>query len=373
MNMTRLLKGVVAAVCAAMPAAAFAAGSFAGVSLSVSKETAPPGGMSQVKVFITEPKPISTGGGHIYFSAYDTLDGIALASESKDTWGVALVRGNALDISLVSPAGTFGTMLDYPILTVAGHIPAGTPVGVKFPMTIDPAALRLFDSTGAVYPSEVKDGHLVTGSGVAIGDVLPGSAVLPAGSVVQIKGSNFSRDTKIKFGEGRIDAIRYRSPELIEVVVGSTVNMHGMYIKAINPDNTKAEYYSYQRTYPATRSADPVLQFAVPLVPPIELNSAVVAFAAPSANITNGVALQNIGTSDAVATLELIDEAGSVVGSAQMTVPPSRFVVRSLAELFGFTPAGASSVIVTSPTAPVEVLGIAADEVAGTAMPVMAQ
>ena len=154
--MTRFMKGVVVVLCLAVPAGAFAAGTFAGVSLSVSKETAPPGGMAQVKVFITEPKPISTGGGHIFFDAYDSVLGIALSSEAQDASGVALVRGSALDIALYSPNGTFGTLLDYPILTIVGHVPASTPVGVKFPMTIDPGSLQLFDSLGAVYPVEVK-------------------------------------------------------------------------------------------------------------------------------------------------------------------------------------------------------------------------
>jgi hypothetical protein len=135
----------------------------------------------------------------------------------------------------------------------------------------------------------------------------------------------------------------------------------------------QATYYSYQRTFAALRSADPVLQYAVPLVSPPSRSTAVVAFAAPAANVTNGVALQNIGTSDATVTFELLDAAGTVVATTQVTVPPSRFVVQSLSKLFGSTPASDSSVIVSSPTAPIEVLGITADLATGTAMPVLPQ
>jgi hypothetical protein len=371
--MARLFPVVLVAICLTAASAAFASGDFAGLSLSVSKETAPPGGMAQVKIFLTEPKPISTGGGKLTFDAYDAVLGIALAPEAPDAGGVALVRGTAMDVSVISPSGNFGTDADYPILSVVGHVPDGTPAGVKFPMTVDPSALHLFDASGAVYPVEVKQGHLVTGNGVAIGDVNPGSAVLPAGAVVTITGSNFSRDTKIKFDEAKIDAVRYVSPTRIDVVLGSSADMHGMFVKATNPDGSQATYYSYQRTFAALRSADPVLQYAVPLVSPPSRSTAVVAFAAPAANVTNGVALQNIGTSDVTATLELLDEAGSVIGTAQMTVPPSRFVVQSLSELFGSAPAGASSVLVSSPIAPIEVLGLTADRASGTAMPVLPQ
>src|SRR3954451_17004415 len=78
------------------------AGTFAGVSLSVSKEIAPPGSLAQMKVFITEPKPISTGTGSFTFSGYDSIFGINVMSPTYDAAGIALVRGNNLSLSVIS-------------------------------------------------------------------------------------------------------------------------------------------------------------------------------------------------------------------------------------------------------------------------------
>lgn len=168
----------------------------AGVSLSVSKETAPPGGMAQVKVYITEPKPISTGGGSFTFEAYESVEGIALMNELEDVTGVALVRGSQVAIR-TSPSATFGLDPDYPVLAVAGRVPADTPLGTKFPLSFNPATLQLADPAGNWYVIETKAGHLVAWPGVSIHDVNPGSAVVPRGGVVTLSGSGFDPRTEI--------------------------------------------------------------------------------------------------------------------------------------------------------------------------------
>ena len=345
---------------------------FPGVSLSVSKETAAPGALAQMKVFITEPKPITTGGGSMTFSAYGSISGIALSSHAQDTYGVAVVRGNAISLSAISPSATFGDAIDYPLLTIVGTVPAGTPIGTKFPLNIDPNSMQLYDPSGALYPLEVKNGFLVAGNTVSVADVNPGSAIVPAGGVVTITGNNFVPGTNVKFAEASIARIIYVSPTRIDVVLGTTANMHGMMIKVSNPDGTSDVYFSYQRTRADSLSVDPVLQFAVPLVPPVSVTSANITLPAPSASTTFGVALQNIGAANANASISVLDASGNVLATAPLGVTVNHFVVRGLGELFGSAPAGAASVHVTSDV-PVEVVGISADQIAGTAKPVLAQ
>lgn len=218
---------------------------FLGLSLSVSKETAPPGGLAQLKVFVTEPKPISTGSTSFSFDAYDAILGIAVMSPAQDTYGVALVRGTAIGISMVSTTSSYGTWVDYPVLTVVGHVPATVPLGTKFPLAIDPAAIQFLDPFGVLYPVDVKAGHLVAGGGVSISDVSPGSAMLPAGSVVTITGMNFTPNTNIKFREAKLSEVRYVDAGRIDVVLAQALRMHGVLIKASNPDGSQATYYSY--------------------------------------------------------------------------------------------------------------------------------
>ncbi|HEX9164165.1 MAG TPA: hypothetical protein VF980_20855, partial [Thermoanaerobaculia bacterium] len=89
------------------------------ISLAGSREIAPAGSITQVKVMVTEPQPISTGTGKLTTSAFSSIVGVALGDGLQDTAGVALVNGNNVSVSVQS-GGSFGTSLDYPVLMVAG-------------------------------------------------------------------------------------------------------------------------------------------------------------------------------------------------------------------------------------------------------------
>src|SRR3954469_3119833 len=90
-------------------------------TIRVTDEVAPSGGMAQVKVLLTSPKPITTGNMWMDFSSgfYDSIDGIALFSPTGDVVGAAVVHSGRLNVRVSSPKGTFGTTTDYPLLTAA--------------------------------------------------------------------------------------------------------------------------------------------------------------------------------------------------------------------------------------------------------------
>jgi hypothetical protein len=114
------------------------------------------------------------------------------------------------------------------------------------------------------------------------------------------------------------------------------------------------------------------MQYAVPLMPLAEVLTGAVTFAAPASATTYGIAVQNIEPLDATVSVDLLDDAGNTVATTQLVVPSNRFAVRELSELFGAAPAAAATIRVTSPTA-VQVIGLAADQTAGTAVPILAQ
>ena len=364
------------AACAALllpSGVAFASGgavTFVGLSFKVSSEAAPPGGMAQMKVLLTEPQPIGTGKGSLSLSGYTLISGIAVMAPSFDVTGVAVVHGTGISVSMLSPSATYGLSLGYPILTVAGQVSSSAALGSKFPITFD--GLQFLDASGKPYPTEVRAGQLLIAKSVAIGDVTPGSALVPAGGVVTITGNNFVSNTKIQINGGNISQTRYISSTRIDVVLGAPLTMHGVLIKATNPDNTQSSYYSYQRTYRASTSSDPVMQFVMPLFSPVSVNTATISLPQPASATTYGVALQNVGTVDAVSTVELLDATANPIAVSSLTVSPSTYVVRELTELFGFVPAGVSGVRVTSSSAPIEIMGVAADQLWGTATPILA-
>jgi hypothetical protein len=336
---------------------------FAGVGLKIRDEVAPAGSLAQMKVYITEPMPIFTGSGRFSYRGFERIEGIALSTPSDDGYGLALFDDEAFALSFVSPSGTFGMEPDYPIVTIVGKIPEGMRTGSQVPFTIDPNGLRFTDATGAVYPTEFKNGVLTVGSSVAVHDVLPGSATLPAGSVVTILGANFRRDTRVKFNETDLTSVRYFGPDRLDVTLAVPANMHGMRIRLDNkekPFRSRTTYFSYHRTKRADgSSADPVLSRVVPVFPRGTVSSATV----DVANGFVGLAIQNIEASAASSiTIDVLDAAGMVMGTFPGLVPASRFTIMSTADLGGLaTPGG--SIRVSSSSAPIQVMGILSDGV----------
>jgi len=350
-----------------------AAVTFPGVSLSAGTETAPPGATVQVKISWTEPGPILTGEGSFTFSGFDTVSGIALVGPGQDAWGVALERGTGgIQLSVLSTSSLFGPSLDYPILTIAGQVPAGAQIGTTLVLRLDPSAFHFLDPSGAVYPIEPTPVQLNVANGVAIGNVSPGSAVVPAGGTVTITGANFEPRTDIRFKEVQLAQVCFVSPTRMDVVLAETATMHGMTITAKNPDRTQSTYYSYQRTRPMSASTDPVMQFAVPLFPPKTVTTATVSLPKPEAHVTRGIALQDVDETGAYASIELLDAAGNAIAASGAYVKPSTFMVRELSELFGPAPPNASAIRVLS-SAPIQVMGLTANQELGTASPVASQ
>src|SRR5215475_3826361 len=122
-----------------------AAETFAGVSLKISDEEAPAGGLVQMKILVTEAKPISTARGRFLFSGLSSVDGIAIHSPNRDAYGVAVVRAGELSASVVSPSVTFGMNPDGPVLTMTGSVAANAASGTVFRFDIDPAAAAFRD------------------------------------------------------------------------------------------------------------------------------------------------------------------------------------------------------------------------------------
>src|SRR5260221_13090505 len=77
----------------------------------VTSETAPPGGMAQIKVLLYSPQPISSGGMDVDMSYYSfsSVDGVALFSGTGDVAGTAVVKTGHIYVQFTSPQATCGT------------------------------------------------------------------------------------------------------------------------------------------------------------------------------------------------------------------------------------------------------------------------
>ena len=337
------------------------------LELRATDERAPAGALVQMKIEATEPKPISTGSGQISFAGFDEIAGIAAISPQNDTYGVAVVGGSTIALSLVSPSSTFGTLDDYPLVMITGRVPSNVPSGVLFPFRLEPESLKFRNANGKLHTIEVEDGSLTIAPVLSIHDVQPGSRTLSAGSTVRIFGSGFRRETKIQFGTASIASKRFISSSQIDVVLGSSARMHGMRIRAENEDGPRIEYFSYQRAYRLGASIADVYRDAVPVFPNRASLKAVVDLTGYSA----GLAVQNIKRVESQVTAELFAGNGSLLAKTLVTLPANRYLLHEISELFEVAYQPGSFVRVQA-TSPVQVMGISVSE-AGKASPVLPQ
>ena len=323
-----------------------------------------------MKVLLTSPMPITSGNMYLDMSgvSFDSIDGIALFSGTGDVVGAAVVNGGLVNVQFTSPNGTFGTGLDYPVLTVALTVGKNTFAGQKFPVILDPTASIWRDLLGTSIPFEFQQGSITVGGSVSITNVVPGGGTLPAGSKYSIFGMGFSPQTKVSVRGLAASTIQYVSPTEFRVTVKDGGVLDGTLIQVQNPDKSSDTYYSYMRGVPAGQSAQPLLSRTVPV---FSLNTAFEAVLPPtiSPDCFTSIALQNPNPASSNITIESRSAAGAVTGSMNLTLPSGYRISREVSELFGATlPAGGYLHILS--TQPIQMLGLLGNDRTGVVLPV---
>jgi hypothetical protein len=348
---------------------------FAGLSLSIADEIQPPGGVFQMKVSVTEPKPISTGRGRISLlgtvPVISSIDAVNLLSPSGDAAGAAVINGTNMRLTCNVPSKTFGSMLDFPILTITGTVSPSAVPGATTPLSIDPANLVFLDPTGTPYPEEIKAGTLTVANNVSITDVIPGSGPVPAGGAITIKGMNFAPGVDVRIKEVAVSAVNFVSDTELQVVLGAAVpTMQGQEITVTNLHSTSAIYYSFQRTTPIGRSSHPLFAITFPIFEYASWSSAIYFLPAASGTRYAGLAIQNLQSTSANVTVLLVSSTGATVGSKAFTLPPNKRLVRATTEFIATAPPAGSTWRVRS-NVPVQSLGLVGDDSTGVVAPVV--
>lgn len=358
---------------AALAAAGSAYAAFTGLSLRIGNEIQPPGGMLQMKVFLTEPKPISTGKGKIAISATFAADveGVSLFSTNGDAAGAAVIHGSRVQMVCIVPSTVLGSNPDLPLLTITSKVRNNAALGSSTPLSISPANLVFLDQNGVPYPEEISAGSLTIASNVSITDVNPGSISVPAGGTVVVSGLNFTPTTTVQFKEVNLSSVTYVSPTELDVTVGAPVTMQGQQVTVNNPDGTSAVYYAFQRTTLSGRSASGLLNATLPLFAGMFWTSATFSLPADSGTTFSGLAVQNLQPVSATVRVSLIAANGTTVGKRTLSLAANSRFVRQMVELVSTPPPAGSHWLVHSST-PVQMLGLSADSSTAVVSPVLA-
>lgn len=342
------------------------------VELTIPNETVPPGGMLQLKVQITEPKPISKGGQRSQFQSplLGSPQGIALFSPAGDASGTAVLSNGAAQFSLNSPLFSMGDIIDYPILTIAIPVKPTAQVGRSAPLVLDPSFASWIDPNGQNYPVVLTNGLLTVGGTLSISNIVPGGGVVPAGTKIAILGMGFTADAVVQVNEAIIATQTLVSPNEIDVTLTADTNMTSERVRVINKStNEKVTYYSYQRTTAMGKSKHPLVAATVPL---FAQSTWTLAYFKPVLNASqfSGLAMENPTAKPVKIVMDLLAPNGTLLKRHNLKLQPNKRFTRDLAELFvGVVPATGTTLKVTA-GAPISMLGLLGDDVLGTMDPV---
>jgi len=336
--------------------------------VKVLNETQPAGGTVQLKYMLTEPKPIMTGTSGSAFGAdfFSDIDGIQLFSDTGDVFGVALFHNGYLRINFSSPNHTFGSSVDYPILTVAARIRGDAKVGETANFALDPQSFWL-NSAGQVNQFIPKPGTIKVGGSVSIANVIPGGGSWKTGTVIRVMGMGFQPGTTVRILGPKTSPAQFVSPNEMDLTLLEDAVMDGQRIDATDPDRSTDSYFSYMRGVPQGQSSSLLLTQAVPIFSTITHSQASITEQAIE-NVLTGLAIQNPNGDTVQVALAAFDPSGNPAGQANISLPFGARITRELGEYFG-TSLPSGSVVRVSSSLPVQMLGLLADTSAWVVAP----
>ncbi|MFL5302447.1 MAG: IPT/TIG domain-containing protein [Anaeromyxobacteraceae bacterium] len=343
------------------------------MSLKVLDSRAPPGGVAQLTVALTEPTPIVTARTKISYDpgTLGSVLGVALFSRANDVAGTAVVRDNQVTVRTTSPSAEFGTDADLPVLTVAIALRPDAPPGTQGTLALDPASSLWLGPAGQPYSQQVRNGILDISGTVSISDVLPTNGLLPAGSTVTVRGIGFQPGAVVEIDDVPVASTTFVSDTEVDATIAVAADVNGRKVKVKNPDDSIASSYAFLRTAWLAPTTRPLLATVEPIFSRQTFSSASFTNAAAAGQFL-GLALQNPGDGSARVGVELHSTSGAgLIASTALTLPPRTRISREVSELFGGTAAPADGFLVVHSSVPVQMLGLIGDDAAGSVVPLL--
>ena len=343
-------------------------GAFAGLDFRITNATVPPGGLYQLQLTLTEPKPMGMGSSKLTFSSNTFSSGVgaAINSPSGQAYGVILPTINGLQVTFISPDATLGTDTDYPFLTIALPVRPDATIGLQVPVSLDLSSSVFLDGSGQPYATEMHPGTLTIDGMLNINNVLPGGGTVPAGSTIRILGLGFTPSAVVQVAGKKVATQKFVSSNEIDVTLHTTIVLDSQSV-TVSTSTQTVTYFSYLRTAEVGQTAQPLLVNADAMFSQVTYTKASLKWVTGSTVFT-GLALQNESASPAEVTLQLVSGT-QIVQTLSFPLPGTSKMTRDLADFFGQAPAGGSTVQIQS-TQPIQLLGIQGDTTAGTLFPV---
>lgn len=318
----------------------------------ISKEVAPPGGVAQVKLTLTDPEPIITGSSRFDFdsSVVDFVLGISVYSPAGDAVGTATYQNGRLAFQLTSPLGSMGTATEYPFLTVAVAIRKDARIGAVSRLALDLGNSAFVNQFGQVNQLGYKEGSITVGGTMSIDNILPGGGWVAPGQTVSIVGRGFTQDSRVRV-EGQDLGVRFVSGNQLDLTATTGFLLDGTQIRVRTGKDTQF-YYSYLR--PQVAPTQTVFSGVVPLFSWHAPRAGLLWFS-PAAS-ARAVALQNPQRGPVEATI--VAPLSFSSSPYKVTVPAGARMTLDLAALFPGASVGQLSTVQVSSVEGLSMLGL---------------
>ena len=164
-----------------------------GFQVLISSTTVPAGSTAQIQFFLA--KPASLANGELYIDLDPAVFGAVTAvTADGDAMGYGIVDGRHVDVSFSSGSGALGQTVGNPMFSLNVAILPGAAPGSVATVTADASRSPWRDGAYQQHSVFVTAGTVTVGGTLAVGNVQPGSGVLPAGTVIRIDGAGFSAE-----------------------------------------------------------------------------------------------------------------------------------------------------------------------------------
>lgn len=340
---------------------------YPGLWLKVTDEAAPAGGVAQIHITLTEPKPIIRTRLLLEFdeSAVEDILSVSIFSESGEAMGTAIRKGNLLRIEAASPAGELGNSEEYPVFTATVRLKAGLAPGTRSAFRILPESVFL-DANGADWVvTDNAPGSLTVEGSLSIEDIVPGAGLVRAGTPIRILGSGFRPWSKVEIYYAPAMKVTYVSATELLVTLAEDFQIDQRKVEVVNPDLTERAFFTHVRGAEASGSTYDLLSATKPMFSHKTWRQASMALPETLGQDGHfaGIALQNPGLEPVVVRLGIGGFATSV------TLLVAEKLVRSLDELFPSLLAAPGMTLRVEASAPVQILGLMAEPTSASVLP----
>jgi hypothetical protein len=349
------------------------AGKYKGLWLKMSDETAPAGGVAQVRLTLTEPKPIIRTRMDLEFDEAIVGDvlSVSIFSGNGEASGTAVRMGKRLHIEAESPSANWGMDENLPLLTVAVQLRHDAPAGTSSVFRILPESVFYEVDGGQWKVEDNAPGSVAVGPDFTINEVVPSGGFIQPGQTIRVLGRGFAPGTLAGIDSVPDVASTWVSENEMTLVAPSAFQLDQRRVVVVDPWTRERSFFPSLQGFENSQSLYDLLWATRPLFSPRAMTSA--SFTVPD-DLSGwdrfaGVALQNPTADQATVRVSAISVDGQSLGTAQLTLLGTERILRDLSEILpGVKLAAGAGLMIESDT-PLQMMGLAGNLTTARVLP----